>query len=301
MTDCPLISIVLPTYNGSRYLDQSVQSCLDQTYTHWELIIVDDASTDDTPQRIAQYVARDRRIRAIRHPTNRKLPAALNTGFAHARGEYLTWTSDDNLYCAEALARMLHFLESHPTVDIVYSDYTLIDETGQTLRSVAVQERDWLLRGNYVGPCFLYRRKVQEKVGDYAQDLFLAEDYEFWLRASMFFEMRPLHENLYLYRLHSASLSTTMGKRQIEIGTGKALIRHLPQLAWADTVAKCKTYMILAKKAFRRRDWGMGGEHLWQAMRCSPAAFVRLSLGQLYQSLKKACSKHSTWRIHIMT
>ena len=287
MTNRPLISIVLPTYNGSRYLDQSVQSCLDQTYTHWELIIVDDASTDDTPQRIARYVARDGRIRAIRHPTNQKLPAALNTGFAHARGAYFTWTSDDNLYRPEALAKMLHFLESHPTVDVVYTDYTLIDETGQALRSVAAQEREWLLRGNYVGPCFLYRRKVQEKVGDYAQDLFLAEDYEFWLRVSMFFEMRPLHEDLYLYRLHSASLTTTTRKRQLEIVTGKALIRHLPQLAWASAAAKCKACMILTKKAFRRRDWGMGGEHLWQAIRCSPAAFIRLALEQTYQSLKK--------------
>lgn len=287
MTNRPLISIVLPTYNGSRYLDRSVQSCLDQTYPYWELIIVDDASTDDTPQRIAQYVARDCRIRAIRHPTNRRLPAALNTGFAHVQGEYLTWTSDDNLYRAEALAKMLYFLKSHPTVDVVYTDYTLIDETGQALRSVAAQERDWLLRGNYVGPCFLYRREVQEKVGDYAEDLFLAEDYEFWLRASMFFEMRPLHEDLYLYRLHSASLTTTMRKRQIEVMMSKALIRHLPQLAWASTAAKCKAYMILAKKAFRRRDWKMGSEHLWQAMRCSPTAFIKLALEQTYQLRKK--------------
>ena len=88
----PLVSIVLPTHNGARYLEQAVQSCLDQTYRNWELIIVDDASTDETPALIARLVAADSRIRSIRNEVNQKLPGALNTGFAQARGEYLTWT-----------------------------------------------------------------------------------------------------------------------------------------------------------------------------------------------------------------
>lgn len=69
-----LVSIVLPTHNGSRYLDESIRSCLDQTYANWELIIVDDHSADLTPEIIARYESLDSRIRSVRHATNRKLP-----------------------------------------------------------------------------------------------------------------------------------------------------------------------------------------------------------------------------------
>ena len=84
----PVVSIVLPTYNGSTYLGEAIESCLAQTYPAWELIIVDDCSTDATPALLAQYAARDQRIRVIRHEENRKVPGALNTGHAAARGSY---------------------------------------------------------------------------------------------------------------------------------------------------------------------------------------------------------------------
>ena len=96
MISDPLISIVLPSYNGARYVCESIDSCLRQSYHNWELIIVDDASTDDTPSIIAEYVARDHRIRSIRNAVNRRLPGSLNIGFADASVQFLTWTSDDN-------------------------------------------------------------------------------------------------------------------------------------------------------------------------------------------------------------
>src|SRR6516164_7318203 len=129
-TSCPLISIVLPTYNGASYLREAIESCLRQTYPNWELILVDDASTDETPSIIAEYLARDSRIATLRNPVNRKLPASLNAGFARARGELLTWTSDDNCYLPEALGEMAAFLKTNPSVDLVYVDFTVIDERG---------------------------------------------------------------------------------------------------------------------------------------------------------------------------
>src|ERR1039457_1713066 len=102
-----LVSVVLPTYNGSRYLDESIRSVVGQTYQNWELIIVDDASTDTTPQTIAEWIKSDSRIRSLRNDRNLKLSASLNKGFDISRGEFLTWTSDDNLYRATALQQML--------------------------------------------------------------------------------------------------------------------------------------------------------------------------------------------------
>ena len=99
------MTIVLPTYNGDRYLGESIASCLGQTYSSLELLVVDDGSTSDI--RGIVEAAKDDRIRYIRHPENRGLSMALNTGFAASRGEYLTWTSDDNRYHPEAIARMV--------------------------------------------------------------------------------------------------------------------------------------------------------------------------------------------------
>ncbi|MFC1836729.1 glycosyltransferase family 2 protein [Thermodesulfobacteriota bacterium] len=205
----PLVSIVLPTYNGERYLADAVESCVEQTYDKWELIIVDDASKDRTPDIIAAYVKKDSRIRSFRHRENCKLPAALNTGFAHARGDLLTWTSDDNLYREEALSVMVEHLDNNPSVDIVYCDFSLIDDSGDLIGHVVNREPDRLSYGNCCGACFLYRVSVQEALGGYNEDLFLAEDYDFWLRASATFTLHHLSCDLYLSRVHPDSLSST--------------------------------------------------------------------------------------------
>lgn len=273
MTVNPLVSIVLPTYNGTRYLDQAVQSCLSQTYSNWELIIVDDASTDDTPVRIAHHMAKDSRIRSVRHETNRKLPAALNTGFSRANGDYLTWTSDDNCYRPQALAEMVTFLESQAEIDVVYTAYSVIDERGHVLQQLVIRDLDLLLRRNCVGPCFLYRRSVYEKTGGYAEDLFLAEDYDFWLRVSVRFRLQPLHKDLYLYRDHGDSL-TVKHEERINLAAEQALARNLLQMKWASVTARGMAYLHLADKARARHDMTAALRYLLGAMRYSSPLFV---------------------------
>jgi glycosyltransferase involved in cell wall biosynthesis len=228
----PAISIVLPTFNGSRYLEQSVESCLNQSLADWELFIVDDASTDDTPRIAAGFAARDDRIHLIRHEKNRKLPGALNTGFAAARGRYLTWTSDDNLYTPNALETMRDALERHPESDLVYADYATIDEVGNLMERVSAGEPPGLVSGNVVGPCFLYRARVQFELKGYDETLFLAEDYDFWLRVSSRFRLMHLKKSLYHYRLHADSLTS---QRQSEIRRAhlSTLARNLPHMRCA--------------------------------------------------------------------
>ncbi|MEY3288676.1 MAG: hypothetical protein RLZZ419_918 [Pseudomonadota bacterium] len=269
MTTNALISIVLPTYNGSRYLEQAIQSCLDQTYQNWELIIVDDASTDKTPALITQFANADSRIRTIRHETNRKLPAALNTGFAEAKGDYLTWTSDDNCYRPQALAAMVAFLESHPFVNIVYSDFTTIDEEGQLLEFITVSQSDRLAIHNCIGPCFLYQRQVYETVGTYSENLFLVEDYDFWLRASVSFQLEPLHLDLYLYRYHATSL-TSQQSEAISIATENVLAQCLPQLHWVNNTMRASGYLRLSGLARGRKAMIAGCYYLLYAMFYSP-------------------------------
>lgn len=280
MNQTPLVSIALPTYNGSKYLAHSVRSCLDQTLRNWELIIVDDASTDDTAEKIAELSRGESRIRVIRHTVNQKLPAALNTGFALAAGTYLTWISDDNLFRPQALAEMAAFLEANPQVGLVYSDYSLINENGEETQRRRVAENDQLYAVNCVGPCFMYRHAVMEEVGEYARDLFLAEDYDYWLRVSAKFRLAALHRDLYLYRAHPQSLTSSRRDR-VHHAEAAALFRNLPRLGWVSDELKAEAFLRRALRARNRRQFALSARLLAFGLRTSPGAVVK----QLFQML----------------
>ena len=216
----PKVSIVLPTYNGAKYIRQSIDSCLTQTYGNIELIIVDDGSTDESPEIIKSY--KDERVKYLRHDENKGLPHALNTGFAKATGEFLTWTSDDNYYAEEAIEKMLSFLRDK-NCSFVYCDfYRFEDENPSNLNTIRLPDALALENHNKVGACFLYSRKVKESIGNYDPDTVLAEDYDYWIRVSKKFSMCHLNEPLYLYRIHEESLFRT---RYYEIQIVALLVR----------------------------------------------------------------------------
>jgi glycosyltransferase involved in cell wall biosynthesis len=225
----PSISVVLPTHNGAKFLDQAIGSVVAQTWEDWELLVVNDASTDGTAQKIEAWAEKDERIRALPLDRNLGLPAALNAGFRLARGANFTWTSDDNWYRPDALAKLLDALDAEPRSDVVFSGYTEVDENGAPRRELPARWRDDLVLGNRVGPCFLYRRAVDAALGGYAEELTLAEDYDFWLRATRQFRFRPLYESLYFYRVHADSLTARRGEA-IEAASLLALERYLDTL-----------------------------------------------------------------------
>lgn len=203
----PKISIVLPTYNGAKYLRQAIESCLNQTYRDIELIIVDDCSTDHTPEVVRSFD--DQRIRYVRNARNQRLPRSLNIGFAQASGEYLTWTSDDNEFLPEAIETMRMYLKEHPDVDFVYADnLAKYWDTGETeKRNISGPEK--IGERNCVGACYLYTRRVYEAVGGFNPNYELVEDYEYWIRVSKKFRMHYLPRVLYIYGEHSKSLTGT--------------------------------------------------------------------------------------------
>ena len=204
-----MVSVVLPTYNGKKYIRKSIESVLNQTYRDLELIIVNDCSNDGTEVLVEEYALLDSRIRVIHNEVNKKLPGALNIGFSCAQGNLFTWTSDDNIYREDAIEKMVEFMHSNPEVDVVYADYDLINEEGTITGEVKHKKTDNIYRDNIVGACFLYKREVQETLGGYNEKLFLVEDYDFWLRANEKFVLKPMQETLYFYRLHNGSLTGT--------------------------------------------------------------------------------------------
>ena len=211
----PKVSIVLPTYNGEKFIGESIDSILGQTFTDWELIIVNDCSTDGTPNIVNRYAASDSRIRVIHNKENQKLPESLNIGFREARGEYLTWTSDDNYYLPIALERMDVFLDENKDCTMVVANMDLIDDLGRIAGTFVSYNRELMFYNDCVGACFMYRNATKEKVGEYDPDWFLVEDYEYWLRI-LFLEgnIGHINETLYRYRYHNDSLT---GSRITEV------------------------------------------------------------------------------------
>lgn len=222
-----LVSIVLPVYNGERYLASAIESVLNQSYQNIELILVNDCSTDSTEEIIESYASKDPRIVYLKNEVNLKLPASLNHGFSVAKGQYLTWTSDDNLYMPTAIEHMAEFLDRNPKTALVYCDMDVIDENGTVTGQLCVGEPDRLLYGNTVLACFMYRNQAAKAVGDYNPNWFLVEDYEYWLRFYLAFHISPLHECLYQYRVHSGALTSTR-KKEIQAAVKKLHLTYLP-------------------------------------------------------------------------
>lgn len=213
MASNPVISIILPTYNGSKYIRQSIDSCLNQSFKNFELIIVNDCSTDDTPAILEEYGRTDSRIKVINNRHNKQLPLSLNTGFDAASGLYHTWTSDDNFYASNALEVMLGIMLQDEKIDLVYTDYSLVDDSGEvfgtrTFNNVYDSFTAWI----GCGACFLYKAEVYKKNNGYNPSAFLIEDYDFFLRAFLQFNFKyHSTHGLYYYREHPNSLTTTQG------------------------------------------------------------------------------------------
>jgi hypothetical protein len=201
----------------------------------------------------------------------------------------LTWTSDDNRYRPTALAEMVQTLQANPSVDFVYTDYDVIDEAGHVLRTNIAASPSHFIQGYDAVPCFLYRHLLYAKLGGYVEDLFLAEDYEYWLRIyAARHTMYPLHRNLYEYRRHARSL--TDEHRGLAFATSeRALLRHLPDLAWAGAALQGEAYLHLASLAS------------WQGHRRQAAAYalhaIRSRPLQLLAKNAAFVARRVRWRI----
>ncbi|GAK77415.1 hypothetical protein JCM19296_3023 [Nonlabens ulvanivorans] len=204
-----LISIILPVYNGQKYVRECIESCIKQSYENWELIVVNDCSTDSTLELIEEYSKKDPRILIVNNKTNQKLPKSLNVGHQMAKGELMTWISHDNIFDINFLERMRYHLNSTSS-DIVYSDFQIIDKEEVITGTRKLSSLDNILLGNPIQASFLYKREVFIFLNGYDENLFLVEDYDFWLRASLNFKFSRCNEELYFFRKHEESLTSSI-------------------------------------------------------------------------------------------
>lgn len=208
-----LISVVLPVYNGEKYLRESIESVIAQTYQNWELLILDDCSTDNSADIAIEFAKRDSRILYYKNEMNLRLPRNLNKGFSLAKGNFLTWTSDDNRFKPEAFKKMHQALVSNKA-QFVFASCRIIDAQGKEIEYIIVNDlsKKCLVGRNPVGACFMYTRKAYEQIGEYNPDLLFVEDFDYWQRLYARFGAVTINEILYEYRWHDTALTNTMRK-----------------------------------------------------------------------------------------
>jgi len=258
----PLVSIVLPTYNHLRFLPKAVESVLGQTYPNFELIIINDGSTDGTCAYLEGL--KDPRIRVI-HQGNKGLPEALNTGFRAAHGELLTWISSDNYCAATFLEVFVSAMEANPNAGLAYSAFARINEDGQVIKVTDCPDMDYsrLLLSFPGMSSFMYRRGCQETVGLYDPALEGAEDWDMWLRIAERFPIVYVPDILYYYRQHSGSLTAqkpnviSKSSRLVVENATDRLRTHSPRIAY-EVALNC---FLKAKEEFNRGNFEAALEH----------------------------------------
>ena len=269
----PVVSVVLPVHNGEKYLEESIKSILNQTYKNFELIIVNDMSTDTTPLILQRMAEQDSRIRIVNNRKNLKLPRSLNKGFKIAKGDYFTWTSDDNLYKADAFEKMVKYLSGNTNCDFVFSKIEYIDKNGELCGDAEYinGNLEELPFSNCIGACFMYCKAVHKKLGGYNPKKFLVEDYDFWLRVNRFFKMGFIPESLYFYRNHSGSLTAT---RSEQIKQGRIGL-YEDELKWRTVPFETKVMLCkeIADYYYKRDDFKLFQKYMNKLKKYSEAEF----------------------------
>ena len=201
----PLVSIVTPTYNQAEFLAATLDSMLAQDYPNIEYIVLDDGSTDGTPEVLNRYTGRVRWERQANIGQSR----TLNKAWAQARGKYLGYLSSDDLLLPHAISTLVKALEAHAEAVVAYCDFDLIDSTGK--RSGFTPSPDYDHRRMVEelicppGPGALFRRSLFEQIGGWNEQLRKIPDFEYWLRAGRVGSFLRIPEVLAQYRVHAES------------------------------------------------------------------------------------------------
>lgn len=208
----PKISVILPAFNAKKFLAQSIESILGQTYTNFELIVINDGSTDGTTDIIDSYD--DPRIVSLNHKHNQGLIYTLNHGLNVAQGDLIARQDADDLSLPERLATQVRFFEQNPEAVIIGSAYHEIDESGQRIQLIQQPINDsgirWqmLFHNGFLHSSIMFKVSIVRQYNlTYSIDALHTEDYDLWTQLMHYGQGLNIEEPLVLYRVHSNQVS----------------------------------------------------------------------------------------------
>jgi glycosyltransferase involved in cell wall biosynthesis len=281
----PLVSIVTPAFNQAEYLSETIESVLAQNYPNIEYIVIDDGSTDTTPDILRRYSGR---IRWERHE-NMGQARTLNKGWEMSRGEYVGYLSSDDLLEPDAVSGLVNILKANPDAVVAYGDFDLIDAASGHIKTVVAANFD---HGDLTidlvcqpGPGAIFKREIIDKAGPWDVQLRQTPDFEFWMRASRYGGFVRLPQVVAKYRIHdgSASFQEMSYERSMEIV-------KVVSAYWVGKTnsnarrAISNAYLIASKNHAQSKRYFMAVLNFCRALSFRPAAFFSLSSWRMLAS-----------------
>lgn len=228
-TPVPRVSILMPVHNGASFLRDALDSLLAQSFERFELVIVDDASIDRTPAILADYAARDARIRCLRNPSRQGVAVSLNRGLQACRAALVARADADDVCLPDRLSRQVAYLDQHPHIGVLSCGFDRIDATGRLLRTEEPVRgpdtiRFWMMFMNCLPHSgVMFRKHLVLAAGGYDPAFWTAQDSDLWARMLPHTAMDNLPGPLVRYRVHISSMVRTRG------AAGLALSLSVPQ------------------------------------------------------------------------
>ncbi len=209
----PILSVLLPVYNHAKYVSKAIDSILSQTYKDFELIIIDDASTEDLMSILSSYT--DSRIRLHSNDKNIGVTKTLNKAIKLSRGKYLARQDSDDISFSKRFEMQIKAFDNEQ-VGLVGTWAHAIDFKGEVVPKTYLQQirevgdyqiKDYLKQKNcLVHGSVMFRKEVVDKIGYYDPELYFAQDYNYWLRIAKFFDIKVVQQDLYIYRKHEETV-----------------------------------------------------------------------------------------------
>ena len=286
MAEAPSISVIIATYNRARFLSETIQSVLSQRFRDFELIVVDDGSSDETPKVLQSY---EGQIRSFRQD-NRGPSAARNLGILHARGRWIAFQDSDDLSTPNHLESLVRFVASHPGCGMVFGNGAYLGEPqhhretivpgskSQRLAANGVTLRDLFEKSIFRLQASLIAKSALEAVGGLDEGIRIGEDLELAMRIWMRHPVAYLDEVVFLYRKHGDQLAADSELRLLEnIRVIEKLARDFPQareiLGYRRIAYRSAyRYYRLAKSRWSRGEREGAREAIGQAVSLRPGA-----------------------------
>ncbi len=216
----PKVSVLMSVYNSEKYLAQSIESVLNQTFEDFEFIIIDDGSKDLSFDILKSFAAKDNRIN-ISSRENRGIPCTRNEMLNKAQGEFIAVMDSDDIALSDRLALQVAFLQQNPEVVCVSGAFEIIDDCGRFLTCLELPEDDDEIQrlalaghSSVWHPCAMFRREAALKVGGYEETMPSSHDLDLWLKLGEVGKLANLKTPLLKYRLHMSSISGRLGLAQ---------------------------------------------------------------------------------------
>lgn len=208
MKNLPLVTVIIPVYNGGKFLEEALQSVFDQTYQNIEIVVVDDGSTDNTAE-IAQSFSQVHYI----YQENQGVSVARNTAISRAGGEYIAFLDADDIWMPDKLSIQIEYMLGNPEFRITTTDKTNFLEPGTQLPNHLKQIDNWESMEENIPSMMMVHHSVFKEIGYYSPDYKASEDTEWiWRAMDAKIPIKKIEKNLVRRRLHGSNLSWVMVK-----------------------------------------------------------------------------------------